>query len=223
MKGNRKQRVMIGVAVMAVIAGAIVAIVTATGGSHTHRRSARAGAGASELAVAASYVGLTRAQLRSDLQAGKTLAEVASATRGRSASGLIEALVKAKAARLDTALAHGKLSKARSATLAELRKRATVEVNRPRRAVGVGGDLSATASYLGVTPTQLRRERRPVRSLAQIANATPGKSAAGLIEMLVRERKAELAAAAAAGSLSQASENRLLSTLRQRVTAEVDR
>ena len=152
MKGNWKQRVMVGVALMAVIAGAIVAIVTATGSSHTHGRSARASAGtgasASDLAVAASYVGLTRARLRSDLRAGKTLAEVASATSGKSAAGLIEALVKAKTARLDTALARGKLSKAQSARLANIRKRATVEVNRPHSAAGVGGNLSATRATL---------------------------------------------------------------------------
>lgn len=216
---------MIGVAIAAVIAGVIVAIVTATGHSHAPVNSAGASSGRSgsrgELAVAASYLRLTGVQLHSDLRAGRTLAGVANATSGKSAAGLVEVLVNAKAAGLDAAGADGKLPRAKeSARLAELRKRTTADVNRPR---GAGGDLSAPASYLGVTPEQILNERRSGRSLARIANATRGKSAAGLIEALVSARKANLAAAVAAGSLARASENMMLSTLRRRVTAEVNR
>jgi hypothetical protein len=224
MKQNWKQRAMIGVAVAAVIAGVIVAIVTTTGHSHAPVNSAGAGSGSSgrrgDLAVAASYLGLTGAQLRSDLRAGRTLASVANATSGRSSAGLIEALVSAKAATLDAAKAGGKLPKAKeSARLARFRKRALAEVS---RLPGAGADLSAAARYLGVTPEQILSERRSGRSLAQIANTTSGKSAAGLIDALVSARKANLAAAAAAGSLSWANEHKLLSTLRQRVTTEVN-
>jgi hypothetical protein len=224
MKQNWKQRAMIGVAVAAVIAGVIVAIVTGTGHSHAPVDFAGAGSGRSgsrgDLAVAASYLGLTAAQLRSDLRAGRTLASVANATSGRSAAGLIEALVSAEAARLAAAGAGGKLPKAKeSARLARLRKRALAEIIRLR---GAGADPSAAARYLGVTPEQILSERRSGRSLAQIANTTSGKSAAGLIEALVSARKANLVAAVAAGSLRRTNENKLLSTLRQRVTTEVN-
>ncbi|MGO9489006.1 MAG: hypothetical protein ACLQBB_08295 [Solirubrobacteraceae bacterium] len=44
--------------------------------------------------------------------------------------------------------------------------------------------LSAAAGYLGVSSTELRRELHSGRTLAQLANATPGHSEAGLIAAL---------------------------------------
>jgi hypothetical protein len=58
-------------------------------------------------------------------------------------------------------------------------------------------ELAAAASYLGVSPTQLAAELRGGKSLAQVADAIPGKSSSGLIGALVATRKAKLAAAAA--------------------------
>lgn len=231
MRRNRKQRALIGVAAAAVAAGVVVAIATA-GHSHAHHRHARvssAGAGlgghgsSGDLAVAASYLGLTTAQLNRDLRAGRTLAGVAATTAGKSATGLLDALVNAKAARLGAAVADGKPPKPgtrESARLARLRRRTMAEIDRPR---GAGGDLTLAASYLGLTRDQVLGERRSGRSLAQLADATRGKSAAGLIEALVSARKANLVAAVAAGSLSPARESTQLSTLAERVTAEVDR
>ena len=43
--------------------------------------------------VAATYLGISLDSLRTQLQAGKTLAQIANATSGKSASGLIDALV----------------------------------------------------------------------------------------------------------------------------------
>ena len=61
-----------------------------------------------ELAAAATYLGISGDTLRSDLQSGKTLAQIADATSGKSASGLIDALVAADTTRI-TALVNGKL------------------------------------------------------------------------------------------------------------------
>jgi hypothetical protein len=58
-----------------------------------------------------------------------------------------------------------------------------------------------TRSYLGITAKQLQQQRRSGKSLADVANATTGKSAAGLIDALVGARKADLAAAVAAKTL----------------------
>jgi len=59
-----------------------------------------------ELAAAATYLGISEDALRADLQAGKTLAQVADATSGKSASGLIDALVAADRTRI-AALVNG--------------------------------------------------------------------------------------------------------------------
>jgi len=124
-------------AVAIVLTGAIVAIATA--GDHG-RAGARRTAGHSEatrpatrgrLAVAARYLGLTKAQLRRDLRRGRSLAQVASTDGGRSTSGLIDALVSARAARLASAVAAGTLSKAtESLRLARFRRRVAVLVDR---------------------------------------------------------------------------------------------
>jgi hypothetical protein len=79
---------------------------------------------------AASYVGLTPAQVRSERQAGKSLAQIAQA-RGKTASGLEAALTAAVKTRLDAAVKSGKLSSAaEEKLLAALPKRLTKVINR---------------------------------------------------------------------------------------------
>jgi hypothetical protein len=59
-------------------------------------------------------------------------------------------------------------------------------------------DLSAAASYLGTTPAALASELRTGKSLAQIAAAHGSdKTASGLVEAIVAERKARLQKSAA--------------------------
>src|SRR5438270_8603189 len=62
--------------------------------------------------TAAAYLGITEAQLRQDLAAGKTLAQVAGA-RGKSVDGLIQAMTDAVKGRLDAAVAAGRLTRHR--------------------------------------------------------------------------------------------------------------
>ena len=64
-----------------------------------------------ELDAAASYLGLTEAQLETQLENGKSLAQVAK-DRGKSVDGLIQALVDQATKRLDAAVAAGRLTKA---------------------------------------------------------------------------------------------------------------
>lgn len=78
----------------------------------------------------AAAVGLTEAQLRSALQEGKTLAQVAQA-EGISKSTLIDRLVAAANKRLDTAVSEGKLTQAEAdQKKAGLRARITEAVDR---------------------------------------------------------------------------------------------
>jgi len=64
------------------------------------------GHGPVDLSTAASYLGLTASDLQSQLQSGKTLAQIANATSGKSADGLIQALVAAGTTRI-TAFVNG--------------------------------------------------------------------------------------------------------------------
>ena len=59
-----------------------------------------------------------------------------------------------------------------------------------RRGFGFrGGGLSAVSTYLGLSTQQLFTQLQSGKTLAQIANATSGKSAAGLIAALVADAK----------------------------------
>jgi len=63
------------------------------------------------LAAAASYLGLTRPQLRTQLESGKTLAQIAK-SRGKSTSGLQQAMEAALKSRLDKAVKSGRITSA---------------------------------------------------------------------------------------------------------------
>jgi hypothetical protein len=82
------------------------------------------------LVPAAGYIGVTEAQLRTELESGKTLAQVAQA-HGKTADGLIAALVAASKSRLDKAVSAGRITKAQEDQLvSNLKARITELVNR---------------------------------------------------------------------------------------------
>jgi hypothetical protein len=199
-----KRRLALGVALAAVVAGGTVAALAATAPS---TRPAGVPPGiARELPGASSYLGVSALRLEADLRAGKTLAEIAAATPGKSEAGLIATLVTARKARLD-------------AVSAKLTRRVKAEVN---RVPGEGAGALAR-SYLGLTPTQLRGEVRAGKTLAQIADATAGKSSAGLIAVIVKARQARLAAAVASGKLTRKQADARATRLQKRITRLVNR
>ena len=227
MRGSWKYRTLIAIAVAALVAGGATAVARSSGGQD--RRPARTRAGLSHLhrggvlTVAANYLGETRTQLRHELQIHHTLGQVAEATPGRSAAALVSALVSAKATKLKAAVAGGKLSTAEGETAAAaLHAHAAAAVERPRALGSTRGQLAIAASYLGVSSAQLRHERKAGHSLAELADARAGKSAAGLIDTIINRRR-QLTAGAASSNISPARERMLLSQLRRRVTAAVNR
>lgn len=81
------------------------------------------------LDTAATYLGLTEAQLRERLAKGDTLAEIAK-TESKSVDGLVQALVKAPRGRIDDAVADGRLTQAQANELRNnLEERITDLVN----------------------------------------------------------------------------------------------
>jgi hypothetical protein len=87
---------------------------------------------------------------------------------------------------------------------------------------GPGGDLSAAASYLGLGESDLFTQLQSGKTLAQIANATSGKSAAGLIDAMVSAQTAQIAAAVKSGMLTQSTADRITADLKARVTERVN-
>jgi hypothetical protein len=204
-----RRRLALAVAALALLAGGTAAALGAGGGTgaKVRQHSHRAGH-PSLLSVASRYLGISAVQLRAQLQSGKSLAQVAEATPGHTASGLTAALVAARSAHLSARIAT--VVNRRGSTRRALRKHA-------RRSV-----RAAALSYLGLTRAELRSKLHGGSSLAQIADATPGRSAAGLIDRIVASVAHTGDARATKGSAGSSQAKRR-ARIRERVSAAVMR
>jgi hypothetical protein len=111
----------------------VITLVSRPGGAGS--RAGKAARRGSARTVALAYLGLSPSQLRSLLHAGRSLGEIADSTTGRSASGLIDAIVANAAQRAAPKTAAGHLGKsAQAARLARIRKRVSAAVVRKRLA-----------------------------------------------------------------------------------------
>jgi hypothetical protein len=96
---------------------------------HEHEHFEAHGPFSKGLETAASYLGLTEDKLLSELRGGKSLAQVAKA-HGKSADGLVNAMVKQAETKLDQAVKNGRLTEAeKKEMLTGLKARITDLVN----------------------------------------------------------------------------------------------
>jgi len=161
------------------------------------------------LATAATYIGITEAELRTELQTGRTLAEVAVA-HGKTRDGLIAALAAEATKQITTAVDQpGTMFTDRGARVG------------PGGARGVMNDIAAAAAYIGTTEADLRTKLQAGQTLAQIATAA-GKTRDGLIAAMVADGNARIDAAVAAGTFTDAPATERKAALTAHVTAEVD-
>jgi hypothetical protein len=210
-----KRRLALAVAVAAIAAGGAIAAVSATGQGTsqpgaTHVANQRV---KRLLSAAAAYLDIPATRVRNELQSGKTIAQIANDTPGKSEAGLIQALTVARKAKLAKATAN-------------VSKQVSSEVNRPLLGAGVkraGRGAGAARRYLGLSSAQIRSDLLSGQTLAQIANDTPGKSETGLIEAIVATKTQRLEAALSAGRLNKASESARFARLAARVKAAVNR
>ena len=92
-----------------------------------------------------------------------------------------------------------------------------------RRGFGFrGGGLSAASTYLGLSTEQLFTQLQSGKTLAQIANATSGKSAAGLVDAMVTAEKSRIEAAVNAGYVTLAMATQIEANRKSRVTQLVN-
>jgi hypothetical protein len=93
--------------------------ISSNGGGHTFGGPAGGHRGrGDDLAAASGYLGVSQADLVTSLQSGKTLAQVAGATSGKSVAGLIDALVAAEKTELAAAVTAGTITQAQSDQIA---------------------------------------------------------------------------------------------------------
>ncbi len=197
-----------GVAAAALAPGTADAVITQLPGEIAIFASNGPFGSPNTLATAATYIGITEAALRTELQTGQTLAQIAVA-HGKTRDGLIAALS------------------------AEATKQITTAVDQPGTNFGPGGrggpggpgvfinDEAAAAKYLGMTEADLRTKLQAGQTLAQIATAA-GKTRDGLIAAMVADGNAKIDAAVAAGTITAAQATEKKASLTAHVTAEVD-
>jgi polyhydroxyalkanoate synthesis regulator phasin len=138
-------------------------------------------------------------------------------------SKLTSALKKALEDRVDAAVAAGRLTKAQGEELKQRIESDDFPLFGPPF-LGFGfahigplfHGLDAAADYLGLTESELRTQLNSGKTLAEIAKSQD-KSVAGLIAALKADTKKRLDEAVAAGRLTKADEERILSDLDQRL------
>ncbi len=234
------------------LAAVVIGIVLAVSGGSSHKRSradsraevagggsgrSRSGGGvnggaaaggsvagepAGDFGAASAYVGVSKAKLRKELSSGRSLAAVAATTPGHSALGLLEAIMRPRVRRIEAQVAAKRLSKANAQRrIQRIRKRVQARL---ARSATYKPTVAIAGQYLGLSPTALRAKLHGGRTLSQVANGTPGKSANGLVAAVMAVRINELVHGA--DETSEATlrhETALLRALEARVGMEVQR
>lgn len=179
--------------------------------------------GGFDLDVAAKTLNLTTDELRTQLQAGKSLADIAKA-QGVEKQTLIDALVKAGEARLDEAKAAlpDQVAKMVDATPP---KGGMGEGHGPGGMGGPGGHhgagLDAAAKALGMTTEDLQTALKDGKTLAEVATSK-GVDKQKVIDALVADAKTHLAQEVKDGKLTQAEADKRLAEITKRITTMVD-
>ena len=173
-----------GVAMASYMPDVTSAVAAVVSGPSTNNAN-NGGAKTDYLSAAATYIGITTDQLRTELGTDKSLADVAVA-HGKTRDGLIQALVTASQTSITTLVDQKGIGAQRG----------------PGDRGVIGDQLSVAATYLGTTTDDLRTKVQAGQTLAQIAAATSGKSRDGLIAALTTDAKAKIAAAQTAGTIT---------------------
>jgi hypothetical protein len=175
--------------------------------------------GADVLTPAASYLGISASDLASDLKSGKTLAQEATA-KGKTASGLIDAIVAAEQKVLDAQVSAGWLTDTQETNVLAAIKNAVTDLvdNGPLAPPAPrNGLLQTAATYLGMSVSDLQSDLRSGKSLADEATAK-GKTVDGLVQALLAPLKSALDQRVSSGDLTSAQETGILNRAQQRLT-----
>jgi hypothetical protein len=176
---------------------------------------------ADTLTPAADYLGVSLSTLQTDLKGGKTLAQEATA-KGKTANGVIDAIVAAEQKVLDAQNAAGWLTDAQETNLlAHFKDEVTNLVNNGPPVPPAGKDhaglLDTAATYLGMSTTDLAADLKAGKTLADEAKAK-GKSVDGLVQALLAPLKADLDKRVAAGDITAAQEQTILNNVTTHLT-----
>lgn len=184
------------------------------------------------LAVAAETIGVTEEELKTAIKDGQTIAAVAQ-SKNVDPQTVIDALVADGKERLAQAVEDGDLTQAqadeRAARLPEHMTRFVNETRPPRGPGGPGHEgrhvrpsMAVVASTIGVSEEELKTALRDgettIAAYAQSKGVEPQK----VIDALVADGKAQLAAAVEAGEITQEQADARAESLPERMAAFVN-
>ena len=187
------------------------------------------------IAAIAAVLKLTEAELKAQVQSGKTLAQIAIA-QGVSVQSVVDVLVADMKAHIAQEVASGEITQTQANTmLAKLTAKATERVNNlpPARGEGMRGEgmrggpkdsgknIAAVAAVLKLTEAELKTQVHSGKTLAQIATAQ-SVSVQSVVDVLVTDMKAHIAQEVASGEITQAQANTMLADVSTKVTEMVN-
>ena len=208
------------------LAAAVVALSLGAGGALA--QGPKAGPHRGAVKAAATYIGVSLEQLRTELRAGGSLASIALA-HGKTVAGLEAAILADAKTHLDKAVADGKLTTGQAAErLQRLQQRVGKLVMRTggqdgkkpgakkKPKAAIRGAVKAAATYLGLTTEQIRTQLQSGKSLADIATAQ-GKSVDGLKAAIVADAKTTIDKLVSSGKISAERGQRYLAQIQRNV------
>jgi len=184
------------------------------------------------LEAAATALGMTSAEVKTQLQSGKSLAEIAT-SKGVAVQKVIDAIVADVKAEIAEKVTDGKLTQAQADTMitgAESKVTSIVNGEVPfgrgheklrDRHHMFGDHLEAAATALGMTSAEVKTQLQSGKSLAEIATSQ-GVAVQKVIDAIVADVKAEIAEKVTDGKLTQAQADTMLKDVTVRVTAAVN-
>lgn len=179
--------------------------------------------------VIATAIGISTTQLQTELQGGKTIAQVAQ-THGVAVDKVVSAMVAAETKEIDQRVTAGQETQAQATQeKANLQQRVTDEVNGTGHGPGGPGrhggmqaeDQQLVAAAIGITTAQLQTELQSGKTIAQVAQAH-GVSVDAVISKWVASENQEIDQRLAAGQVTQAQADQMKTATQQRVTDEVN-
>jgi hypothetical protein len=175
-------------------------------------------------AVVAKALGIDEATLRTELEAGKSVADLATA-KGVALDTIVNALIEEQTTQLKAAVAAGTLTQAQADGLIANAKATLpghLQVRRvqglPERGMGgrrgggreiIGAATTVSAKALGMTEAELRTELQAGKTIAALAQSK-NIALSTVSDALLAEAKTRAAAAVTAGTLTQAQADAML-------------
>ena len=196
----------------------------------------RGGRGAPQMAEVAKALGMTEAELKTELQTGKSVAEIATA-KNVSLDSIVSAVITAQTDRLKQAVTDGKLTQAQADTMlanlkltlpSRLQTKFVAGVERGRGSHGdrggpgglrgengpqSGAQIAIVVKALGITAEELRAELQVGKSVADVA-AAKNVSIGTIIDAVVAEQTTALKQAVTDGKLTQEQADQRLAMLK---------